>query len=211
MDEIELSFSTDKLKLVIEGMLFVSPEPLTVEHVSKSLGIDELVVDTAMHELRLDYADRGLQIVRIAGGYQMCTRPEMAEYIAALLKPQRPRLSRAALETVAIIAYRQPITQPEIDAVRGVNSDGVVKKLIDRNLIMQLGRKETPGRPMLYGTTEEFLNHFGLNDLSQLPELTDVELPEIQRDPQEESTLSEEEQTEQETAEAETKPNRPNV
>jgi segregation and condensation protein B len=178
MDELELAFSTEKLKLVLEGMLFVSPQPLSVEHVAKSLGIDELTVDTAIHELRLDYAERGLQIVRIAGGYQMCTRPELAEFIAALLKPERPRLSRAALETVAIVAYRQPITQPEIDAIRGVNSDGVVKKLMDRNLISQLGRKDAPGRPMLYGTTDEFLNHFGMNDLSQLPELTDVELPE---------------------------------
>jgi segregation and condensation protein B len=159
-------------------MLFVSPQPLMTEHVAKSLEVDEAVVDQAIHELRLDYGGRGLQIVRIAGGYQMCTRPEYADQVSKLLKPERMRLSRAALETVAIIAYRQPITQPEIEAVRGVNSDGVVRTLMERNLIKQMGRRETAGRPMLYATTDEFLNHFGLNDLSQLPDLEDVVLPE---------------------------------
>lgn len=165
-----------QLKRALECMLFVSPQPLMIEHVAKSLQIDIHDVDQAIHELRLDYADHGIQIIRVAGGYQMCTRPEYAEHISALLKPERSRLSRAALETVAIIAYRQPITQPEIDAIRGVNSDGVVRTLIERNLVKQIGRREGPGRPMLYGTTDEFLNHFGLNDLSQLPELEDMAL-----------------------------------
>ena len=159
------------LKAILECMLFVSPQPLMVEHVAKSLNIEDLEVEAAVHELRLDYGERGLQILRIAGGYQMCTRPEYTEYVSTLLKPDRPHLSRAALETAAIIAYRQPITQPEIDAIRGVNSDGVVKTLVDRSLVKQVGRKETVGRPILYATSEEFLNHFGLNDLSQLPEL----------------------------------------
>ena len=162
------------LKAVLECILFVSPQPLSVKHVSESLHLDELEVEAAIHDLRLDYGNRGLQIVRIAGGYQMCTRPEYSDYISALLKPERSRLSRAALETAAIIAYRQPITQPEIDAIRGVNSDGVVKTLLERNLVKQVGRKETVGRPILYATSDEFLNHFGLNDLSELPELGDV-------------------------------------
>ncbi len=174
----------DKLKPVLECMLFVSPQPLMTAHVAKSLEQDEASVDQAIHELRLEYADRGLQIVRIAGGYQMCTRPEYSEQVSKLLKPERIRLSRAALETVAIIAYRQPITQPEIEAIRGVNSDGVVRTLMERNLIKQVGKRETPGRPMLYATTEEFLNHFGLNDLSQLPELEDAILPEQPAEPQ---------------------------
>jgi segregation and condensation protein B len=177
MEEQEFELSNDRLKCVLECMLFVSPQPLSVPHVAKSLGIDELIVDTAIHELRLDYAGRGLQILRIANGYQMCTRPEHAEFVSMLLKPERMRLSRAALETVAIVAYRQPITQPEVEAIRGVNSDGVLKTLTERNLIKHVGRKETPGRPMLYATTPEFLSHFGLNDLSDLPELTDAELP----------------------------------
>ncbi len=166
------------LKPVLECMLFVSPQPLMTAHVAKSLEIDEAVVDAAIHELRLDYGGRGLQILRIAGGYQMCTRPEYADHVSKLLKPERMKLSRAALETVAIIAYRQPITQPEIEAIRGVNSDGVVRTLMERHLIKQVGRRETAGRPMLYATTEEFLNHFGLNDLTQLPDLEDVVLPE---------------------------------
>lgn len=164
----------ENLKAVLECMLFVSPQPLSVKRVSESLHEEELDVEAAVHELRLDYGGRGLQILRIAGGYQMCTRPEYSEYISALLMPDRTRLSRAALETAAIIAYRQPITQPEIDAIRGVNSDGVVKTLLERNLVKQVGRKETVGRPILYATSDEFLNHFGLNDLSELPELGDV-------------------------------------
>lgn len=184
MSEEPNTVPIDKLKPVLECMLFVSPQPLMTEHVAKSLELEETVVDQAIHELRLEYADRGLQIVRIAGGYQMCTRPEYSEQVSKLLKPEKVRLSRAALETVAIIAYRQPITQPEIEAIRGVNSDGVVKTLTERNLIKQIGRRETAGRPMLYATTEEFLNHFGLNDLSQLPELDDVVLPEQPAEPQ---------------------------
>jgi len=182
MDQLNRVLLDGDLKKALECMLFVTPQPLSVQHVAKCLNIDELEVEKAIHELRLDMADRGLQIVRVAGGYQMCTRPEYADYISALLKPVRTRLSRAALETVAIIAYRQPITQPEIDVVRGVNSDGVIKTLLERNLIRQVGRRDTVGRPILYGTTEEFLNYFGLNDLSELPELGDIQLPEAMPD-----------------------------
>lgn len=182
MDQLNRVLLDGDLKKALECMLFVTPQPLSVQHVAKCLNIDELEIERAIHELRLDMADRGLQIVRVAGGYQMCTRPEYADYISALLKPVRTRLSRAALETVAIIAYRQPITQPEIDAVRGVNSDGVIKTLLERNLIRQVGRRDTVGRPILYGTTEEFLNYFGLNDLSELPELGDIQLPEAAPD-----------------------------
>lgn len=174
MDQHEPLLPDGKLKPALECMLFASPKPLSVQHVAKSLDLDELDVERAIHELRLDFADRGLQIVRVAGGYQMCTRPEYAEYISALLAPERTHLSRAALETAAIIAYRQPITQPEIDAIRGVNSDTVLKTLLDRRLTRQAGRRETVGRPILYATTDEFLNYFGLNDLSELPELEDM-------------------------------------
>lgn len=178
MDERVDIVSNSKLKSILECMLFVSPQPLSVKHVAESLELDETAVEQAIHELRLDYGGRALQIVRIAGGYQMCSRPDYADYISKLLKPQRVRLSRAALETAAIIAYRQPVTQPEIEAVRGVNSDGVLKTLLERNLIKQVGRRETVGRPILYATSDEFLNHFGLSDLSELPELVDTALPE---------------------------------
>lgn len=174
MDEDKLAPSDGKFKSILECILFVSPQPVSVKHVAESLDLDELDVERAMTELRLDYSNRGLQIVRIAGGYQMCTRPEYAEHVSALLEPERTHLSRAALETAAIIAYRQPITQPEIDAIRGVNSDTVLKTLLERCLIKQVGRRETVGRPILYATTDEFLNYFGLNELSELPELADM-------------------------------------
>jgi len=192
MDEKKPILLNGTLKKALECMLFVTPQPLSVQHVAKCLGIDEAEVEKAIHDLRLDMADRGLQIVRVAGGYQMCTRPEYAEYISALLSPVRTRLSRAALETLAIIAYKQPITQPEIDAIRGVNSDGVIKTLLERGLIKQVGRRETVGRPILYGTTDEFLNYFGLNDLSELPELGDIELPQAKGSGSEESQGSQE-------------------
>lgn len=182
MSEETVVLSDGKLKPVLECMLFVSPQPLSVKHVAQALCLDELEVDEAIQELQLDFAERGLQIIRIAGGYQMCTRTEYSDFISLLLKPERTRLSRAGLETVAIVAYRQPITAPEIEAIRGVNSDGVLRTLTERNLIRQAGRKESPGRPMLYATTEEFLNYFGLNDLSGLPELEDVLLPEPAED-----------------------------
>jgi segregation and condensation protein B len=178
MSEEQIIIPEEKLKAVLECMLFVSPQPLAAKHVAQSLNMDELVVDKAMHELQLDFGLRGLHVIRIAGGYQMCTKPEYAEYISLLLKPERTRLSRAGLETVAIVAYRQPITQPEIEAIRGVNSDGVLRTLADRNLVRQAGKKESPGRPMLYATTDEFLSYFGLADLAELPELEDVQLPE---------------------------------
>jgi segregation and condensation protein B len=180
MEELDNILVNGKLKSALECMLFVYTQPLSVQQAAKALGIDEIDVDVAIHELRLEYADRGLQIIRIAGGYQMCTRSEYSEYISALLKPERTRLSRAGLETVAIVAYRQPITQPEVDAIRGVNSDGVIRTLMEKNLVKQIGRKDTPGRPMLYSTTEEFLSHFGLNDISQLPELEDIILPALE-------------------------------
>jgi segregation and condensation protein B len=174
MEEEKLVLSDGKLKQILECMLFVSPQPLSIKRVAESLEVEEQAVDRAIHDLRLDYADRGLQIMRIAAGYQMCTKPEYADYISALLKPERVRFSRAALETLAIIAYRQPITLPEIDAVRGVNSDAVIKTLLDRNLIKQVGRRETVGRPILYASTDEFLNHFGLDSLSDLPDLEEA-------------------------------------
>lgn len=171
MGNEEPTIPNGKLKGALECMLFVSPQPLDLEKVAQALNINVAEVSRAMEELRLEYSERGLCIVRIAGGYQMCTRPEYAEYISALLKPQRTRLSQAALETLAVIAYKQPITQPEIEAIRGVNSEGVLKTLLERSLIKPVGRRETAGRPIIYGVTDEFMNHFGLNDLSELPDI----------------------------------------
>ena len=169
-----------RLKHVLECMLFVSTEPLSATQLSEALGVEESAVDDEMRRLEqhLDESS-GLQLMRVAGGYQLCTRPEYADYCAMILQPARKKLSRAALETLAIVAYRQPNTGPEIEAVRGVCVDVVIKTLTDRGLIKEAGRKQTPGRPMLYATTAEFLEYFGLNDLSELPDIEMLAVDEI--------------------------------
>jgi segregation and condensation protein B len=154
---------------VLECFLFVSPEPVTPAQVADALGIDERAAREALEGLRERYQSPGLQVVRVAGGYQLCTRAEHADAISRFLRPPAQRLSRPALETLAIVSYRQPITLPEIEAVRGVSSAGVLKTLLERELIHEKGRKETVGRPILYVTTEQFLKHFGLKDLTELP------------------------------------------
>ena len=154
---------------VLECFLFVAPEPVTPAQVAAALELDERAAREALEGLRERYASPGLQVVRVAGGYQLCTRPEHGEMVSRFLRPPAQRLSRPALESLAIVAYRQPITQPEMEAIRGVNCAGVVKTLLERGLIMEKGRKETVGRPILYVTTDQFLKHFGLKDLTALP------------------------------------------
>jgi len=168
-----------KLKNAVECLLFISSEPLSIREMSQALEIEDEAVQTAIEELSRSLEDSGLQLVKVAGGYQLCTRPEYAEACAKLLHPSNQRLSRAALETLAVIAYRQPVTQPEIEAIRGVSVDGVIKTLLDRGLIKEAGRKPTVGRPILYCTTDEFLQHFGLADLSDLPDVETLGLEEI--------------------------------
>ncbi|MCC6443832.1 MAG: SMC-Scp complex subunit ScpB [Armatimonadetes bacterium] len=155
---------------VMECLLFVSSEPLTPSQAAEALEIGESEAREALKALQAAFeADRGMRIIEVAGGFQMVTRLEFSPYVTKLLRPPVQRLSKPALETLAIIAYRQPITQPEIEAVRGVNSDGVLKTLLDRRLIEEAGRKQTPGRPILYKTTQDFLQYFGLNSLDDLP------------------------------------------
>jgi len=163
----------------IECLLFMAESPVSSHELSQILEIPPEEVDGLIGILQQEYANRGLQIVTVAGGYQMCTRPEYADLVAKLFPPPKFRLSRPALETLAIIAYKQPITRPEIEALRGVNSDAVVGTLIERGLIRPCGRKKAPGRPVLYATTDDFLSHFGLGGLSDLPELPgDLQEPE---------------------------------
>jgi segregation and condensation protein B len=164
----------NQLHPLLECLLFVAPEPVTPRQVGEVLRVEEDAAAAALEHFRLHYVNGGgLQVVRVAGGYQLRTRPEFASLVAAFLRPAAQRLSRQALETLAIIAYEQPITQPEIDALRGVNSGGVIKTLLERELIREVGRKDAPGRPILYRTTEHFLEHFGLADLTDLPKLED--------------------------------------
>ncbi len=160
------------LSPILECLLFVAGEPVTAAQAARLLEIEEEAAATAFEALRDERAGRGgLQVARVAGGYQLRTRPEYAAIITRFLQPDPQKLSRQAVETLAVIAYRQPVTQPDIDALRGVSSSGVLRTLLDRGLIREAGRKETPGRPILYATTTEFLKHFGLGELSELPNL----------------------------------------
>lgn len=169
-----------RLSTTVEALLFVAGEPLATKELARALEATEVEVEAAVEELqkRLDDVGSALQIVAIAGGYQLCTRPQHAETIARLLHRESAKLSRAALETLAIIAYRQPITQPEIEAVRGVSCSSVLRTLVDRSLVAEAGRKQAPGRPILYATTPSFLHYFGLKDLSELPPLEKPETSE---------------------------------
>lgn len=158
-------------RAAIEAMVFASPRPVTAREMGEILGIDPRTADTIVDDLRREYDDegRGMQIVFVAGGYQMATRPAHADYIARLNVGTRQALSKPALETVAMIAYRQPITRAELETIRGVRVDGVLNTLIERGLVRPVGRKKAPGRPVLYGTTPEFLRWFGLASLDDLP------------------------------------------
>ena len=164
-----------QVRAVLEALVFASPQPITARDISRVLqGVPREEWERELEELRKDYArdDRGLQLVEVAGGYQVTTRPEYNDWVRELLDPRTPtRLSIQALETLAVIAYKQPVTLPEIIELRGVKSGGVVKTLLEKRLIRILGRKEVVGRPILYGTTKQFLLHFGLRDLEELPKV----------------------------------------
>jgi segregation and condensation protein B len=165
------------MRALVEALLFVSGEPLAASDIASHLGFERETIERWLEELVkiYDRRDGGIRVVRIAGGYQMATLPELAEDVGRFLAAPtgKNRLSKAAMETVAIIAYRQPITQAEIEAIRGVNTDGVVGTLVDRELVAAMGRKDVPGRPILYGTTPQFLHYFGMNSLHDLPPLED--------------------------------------
>ncbi|MFH2138811.1 MAG: SMC-Scp complex subunit ScpB [Candidatus Omnitrophota bacterium] len=164
-----------EVKKIVEALLFVSEKPITMKQITEVCDkIEVSQIKEALKDLKEEYAknDRGIQIVEVAGGYQFCTNPDCAAYIKKLYKTRRVwRLSGPSLETLAIIAYKQPVTRSEIEFIRGVNVDGVVKTLSERGLIKIKGRKDVPGKPILYGTTEEFLQYFGLKSLQDLPTL----------------------------------------
>ena len=164
-----------QVRAVIEALVFASPQPITAKEIARVLqGVPREDWQKQLADLQADYArdERGLQIVEIAGGFQVTTRPEYNDWVRELLDPRTPtRLSIQALETLAVIAYKQPVTLPEIIELRGVKSGGVVKTLLEKRLIRILGRKEVVGRPILYGTTKQFLLHFGLRDLDELPKI----------------------------------------
>lgn len=167
---------------VVEALLFASDTPLEAERIREVLELESAqAARELVEELRTRYGDRGLQIVEVGGGYRMITRPELAPWLVRLARARtKSRLSRPALETLAIIAYKQPVSRPEMDAIRGVNSEAVLENLLERHLIRITGRKEAPGRPYLFETTREFLVAFGLRDLADLPKVEgELVVPEL--------------------------------
>lgn len=163
---------------IIEALIFVSEEPLSAKTMAQVLREDREAVEAALAELAKEFNGRngGLQLREVAGGWQFATRPEYHEHVRAYLK-SRPsaKLSIASLETLAVIAYKQPVTVPEILEIRGVQSPSSIKTLLDKKLIVAKGRKETIGRPMMYGTSKDFLMQFGLKDLTELPSMEDFQ------------------------------------
>lgn len=162
----------NEIRNALECLLLARGGPLRVSEIRKILEVGEAEIRATLAALQIEYGGRGLQIQEVAGGFQLCTRPEYGDYVHRLLRLREMEpLTRATVEVLAIIAYRQPVTRAEVDAVRGVQSVHHLIKLQERRLIYAVGRRPSPGRPILYGTTEGFLQYFGLKDLSALPPL----------------------------------------
>ncbi len=160
------------LKSLIEALLFAADKPLTVQRIRQLIRLPDLPrIQAIVAEIQADFAERGITLQEVSGGYLFRTHHAYSTWVQQLIQGRPVRLSRAQLETLAIVAYRQPITRPEIDQIRGVDSGATLKLLLDRHLIRILGKKEEPGRPLLYGTTKEFLDFFSLKDLRELPTL----------------------------------------
>ncbi len=166
-------------KAALEAIIYAADEPATLEQLAQALGEEKLLVQAALDELIAGYAtdDRGIEVRAVAGGYKMYTKPQHHDVVRRFIKSLRPplRLSMPALETLAVIAYKQPVTAPEISEIRGVNTAGVISTLLDKKLITTAGRKEVMGRPILYKSSKEFLMRFGLSDLDELPSLKEFE------------------------------------
>ena len=175
----------EDIKSIIESLLFVADGPLTIQRLGEVLeGVGKADLRSTLDELQAELENnrRGVRLVEVAGGYQLRTPKVNADWVKKFLGGRPARMGRATLETLAIIAYRQPITRAEIEAIRGVDVDGVINTLLDRSLIRAVARKDVPGRPFLYGTTPEFLQLFNLKDLTHLPTLKEMEeitLPQI--------------------------------
>src|SRR6266851_2762696 len=171
--------TNEERKAALEAIIYAADEPATIEQLAASLGDEKLVVQASLDELVASYAadERGIEVRAVAGGYKMYTKPQHHDVVRRFIKSLRPplRLTMPALETLAVIAYKQPVTAPEIGEIRSVNTSGVLKTLLDKRLITTAGRKEVIGRPILYKTSKEFLMRFGLSDLEELPSLKEFE------------------------------------
>jgi segregation and condensation protein B len=172
--------TNEERKAALEAIIYAADEPATIDQLAKALGEEKLVVQASLDELVASYAaeERGIEMRAVAGGYKMYTKPQQHDVVRRFIKSLRPplRLTMPALETLAVIAYKQPVTAPEISEIRGVNTSGVIGTLLDKHLITTAGRKEVIGRPILYKTSKEFLMRFGLSDLEELPSLKEFEL-----------------------------------
>jgi segregation and condensation protein B len=174
----------EALKSIVESLLFVAEGPLTLQRLAEVIdAADKKEIAAALEQVKADLeaSGRGVRMVEVAGGFQLRTPKENADWVKKYLGGRPPRMGRAMLETLAIIAYRQPVTKAEVEVIRGVDVDGVVNTLVERNLVRAVGRKDVPGRPFLFGTTAEFLQLFNLKDLSELPtlkEMDEITLPE---------------------------------
>jgi len=165
-----------KFKAHIEALLFASGNPINAKKIAHIIDISSEQVELLINQLILEMNDdmRGLTIVKVAAGYQLCTKPELSTIVKKLAQVQDSKLSLAAMETLSIVAFKQPITKQEIENIRGVKIDKVLAKLLERQMIKEIGRKEAIGRPILYGTTDDFLKSFGLNGLQDLPPLAEL-------------------------------------
>lgn len=173
----------ENIKNIIESLLFVAGGPLSLERIKLVLDTDTKEIRDALQTLAQEYENRsgGFVLRQIADGYQLCTRPEYSRWIARLIRPASFHLSKAALETLAIIAYKQPVMRSDIEHIRGVDCGGILRMLLERKIIRVLGRKEIPGRPLIYATTKQFLEIFDLKNLKDLP--TPKEIEELKAEP----------------------------
>ncbi|WP_341479003.1 SMC-Scp complex subunit ScpB [Heliobacterium chlorum] len=172
----QTSLFTGQMDRVLEALLFVSSDPVPLDTLAEVTGLSAEEVRKLLNDLAAEYAEqgRGWQLEEVAGGFRLSTRPDFAPYIERLLRAPQQGLSTAALETLAIIAYNQPVTRLEVEQIRGVKSERSLATLLGKGLIQEVGRKDALGRPILYGTTEQFLRHFGLRNLEELPRLEEV-------------------------------------
>ncbi|MDD6138528.1 MAG: SMC-Scp complex subunit ScpB [Lachnospiraceae bacterium] len=180
-------------KAIIEAILFTMGESVELEKISSAIDLDRKQTKKIIEELQKEYEDSddiGMSIIELDGSYQMCTKPRMYEYLIKIAKqPKKRVLSDVLLETLSIIAYKQPVTKAEIEKIRGVSSDHAVNKLVEYNLVKELGRLDAPGRPLLFGTTEEFLRSFGVQSVDELPVLSPVQVEEFKQEAEEEMNV----------------------
>lgn len=180
-------------RAIVEAILFTMGESVELAKIAEAIELDKKETQKILEEMMEDYnsSDRGVAIMELDGAYQMCTKSEMYEYLIKIAKQPKQRvLTDVLLETLSIIAYKQPVTKAEIEKIRGVSSDHAVSKLVEYNLICELGRLDAPGRPLLFGTTEEFLRSFGVNSIDNLPVLNPVQLEEFKQEAEAEMNIT---------------------